>query len=234
MTQDRTITEDEALEDVSTFFYMKEHFEARTAAPAEWRRLEARKLLAHTLDISALMCGPEVLTLAYGTASSDDRKDHLLALADRLHWPAQLFAGIMPNARQDSFEALADECESIARGDAPVLTAKLPGYRKKVRLLVAKFRANRWNAYLDGLGIATVDRHSALADAFGQEWDTMSRWTSDAIATWGAKPINDRLRMDCYHGSEDLRRVGVVGDAHWRSAVTRSGRIFKRQAGYAA
>lgn len=234
MKEDRFVTESEAIEDVSTFFYMKEHFEARITAPAEWRRLEARKLLAHAVDMAALMCGPEVLTLAYGSAASDDRRDHLLALADRLHWPAQLFAGVMPDAREDSFEALADECESIARGDAPVLTAKLPGYRKKVRLLVAKFRASRWDAYLNGLGIATVTRHAVLADAFGQEWDTMSRWTSDAVATWGAKPINDRLRMDRHHGLDDLRRIGVVRDEHWRTAVTRSGRVFKRQAGYAA
>lgn len=226
--------EAEVAEELSTFFWMRDNFDLAVSAPAEWRRGEARSLLAHALNMAAAMCGPEVLTLAYGLTDSESRKDHLLALADRLHWPALLFAGIAPKTHKDSFEALAEECESIARGDKPILTAKLPSYRKQVRLLVAKFRANRWDAYLEGAGIATAERHSALAKAFGQEWDTMSRWPSDAVATWGAKPINDRLKMDRYLGKDHIRRNGVLSQESWLSAVNRSGRIFRQQAGYSA
>lgn len=233
MTQDRIVTESEALEDVSTFFFMKKHFEAQTTAPAEWRRSEARSLLAHALDMAALMCGNEVLTLAYGAAASDDRKDQLLALADRLHWPAQLFAGIMPGAREDSFEALADECENIARGDAPVLMAKLPGYRKDVRLLVAKFQAIRWEAYLVGLGLSASGRQDAISGAFGQSWNTLKHWKDHAAATWGSRIIENRLQRDRDIGIQDLLHLKHIRDEHWFPALMRSGRIYLRQAGYA-
>lgn len=225
------MTESEALEEVSTFFHIKRVFDVSPSAPPHWRENKARELLSHALDIAAHLCGREVMSLAYGSVKSESRRDHLLALADRLHWPALLFEDV-ESASHDGFKALAAECESVALGDAPVILAKLPGYRKKVRLLVAKYQANRWNAYLEGLGIVTPIRHVTLATAFGQEWDTMSRWTSDAANAWGAKLIESDLRMQRHHGFEDLRRLGEIQDDHWLPGVNRSGRIFKKQAGY--
>lgn len=231
---ERGVPEIEALEDVSIFYDMKRSFDGATSAPAEWRHREACNLLGHALDIAASMCGSEVLELAYGEAKSSERKDQLLVLADRLRWPALLFAGIKVGDRNASFEGLGVECESVARGDAPSLLAKLPGYRKNVRLIVAKFQANRLDSYLSGLGISTNDRHEALANAYTQEWDTMSRWSSDAASTWGTASIEEDLRKQRYLGKQHLQRIGEIRDEHWRPAVERAGRVFKRQAGYPA
>lgn len=234
MIPDQNSSEAESLKDVLDFFGMKRSFEKAKTSPPDWRTREARTLLAHALDIVRLMCGPDVLALAYGTPIADDRKSQLLALADRLQWAALLFSDVAPAARDGGFNALAVECESLAHGDAPRLLAKLANYRKKVRLLAAKFRANRWDAYLDGLEIETAARHSALANAFGQGWDTMSRWPKEAAATWGSKPIDERLLLDRHRGAEHLRRFGPFDEAGWRQAIERSGRVFRRQAGYSA
>ncbi len=234
MTSDQKSSETESLKDVLDFFDRKNLFEGAKTAPSEWRIREARTLLAHAIDTARLMCGPEILALAYGDPTAADRKDHLLALADRLHWPALLFSDVASAAGDYGFDALAVECESVAHGDAPRLFAKLPGYRKNVRLLAAKLGANRWDAYLDGRGVETAMRHSALANAFGQEWDTMSRWPKEAAAAWGSKPIEDHLESQRYRGAEHLRRYGPLEERGWLAAISRSGRVFKRQAGYSA
>lgn len=226
--------EKEVLRDVIDLFHLRELLDKSPNAPQEWRADKAREILLHALDIARLMCGREVLSLAYGHASTEARKDHLLVLADRLHWPHILFAELEADAGIGSFNSASRECESVARGDTPELFAKLPGYRKNVRLLVAKYQANRWDAYLEGLGIPTASRHGALAIAFGQEWDTMSRWVRDASGVWGAEPIAHDLKRQRFHGEQDRQRFNDVRPEHWLPAVNRSGRTFKRYAGYPA
>lgn len=190
------------------------------------RQAGAAETLVSALRLARELCGDDVLADAYAaTAETADRATVLRDLAARLHLLGFVFVGVENGPGQ--IDSLINELKAVAGGDAPALLAQIGSRRIRHRVMMSKFDASRWEAYLTGLGIETVERHNAIADSFSMgagSWDTIGRWKHDAAELWGERAVERRLRLDYLDGKNGLRRWTMRPGETWRAALDRAGK----------
>lgn len=191
------------------------------------RIFKARDVLVGVLGLCAEFLGPELLATAYGKVDpSAEREELLHLLATRLHITSTLFWSL-PND-SISLSAVTSEALAVARGDAPLLFARLEGRKVNYRVLRAKFEALKWDKFLDGMGLGPPDRHARIASAFGQEWETIRRrWKKDVIAGLTKVDVPYFLQSAKLEGKTGFRPSSLINPGEtWETALARSGRAF--------
>jgi hypothetical protein len=164
------------------------------------REEQAREILLILLGAAGKLAGPEVLAAAYGTIEPGDRVGTLKAITARAYAVAPLFARLPEDGA--SLYAIAAEAFAIAGGDDPLLFARLPDQRKNpLRLARAKLSALLWDAYLKAMGIAPPERHGSIASSYGQEWDTVERWSKQVRQKLGADFVKYHTNIATIEGA---------------------------------
>lgn len=148
---------------------------------SEDRIERSRALFKFAQEFSVLLCGPRVLTEAYGLAADDDRSTILHALEQRLRLLQPTFASVEGKDR-GSLATAIDEAFAVRAGDAPVLFARLSGKRLvKHREHLGNWDALELEAYAEGLGISLSERRRIICEQFGNmPWDTIAGWKDKA------------------------------------------------------
>lgn len=165
---------------------------------------QAREILAILLGAAGKLVGPEVLAAAYGTTEPGDRASTLKAIAGRAYAVAPLFARLPEDGA--SFYSITAEALAIEQGDDPLLFARLPDLRKNpLRLARAKLSALLWDAYLRAKGISPPERHGAIASSYGQEWDTVERWSKQVRSKLGADFVKYHTSVATIEGAKGER-----------------------------
>jgi hypothetical protein len=190
----------------------------RAGMPARYRQDKARGHMAAVLGFAERLCGCDVVREAYGCAG-DERESALEAFAERADLAAYVFGQL--DRGPGSLNEAAAEARAIAQGDKPVAFAKL-GRRRAVVLLRAKFEALRWDAWLGGIGLSVDQRHSAIADAFGSTWDTISRWRPDVETAWGREALR-QIDLDRADAANGLRMWSMKPGEPWEASLRRAG-----------
>ncbi|MEG3083667.1 hypothetical protein U1707_08435 [Sphingomonas sp. PB2P12] len=168
------------------------------------REEQAREILSILLAVAGKLAGPEVLAAAYGAIEPGDRVSTLRAIVGRARAVAPLFARLPEDGA--SFYAIAAEALAITGGDDPLLFARLPDLRKNpLRLARAKLSALLWDAYLKAMGIAPPERHGAIASSYGQEWDTVERWSKQVRQKLGVKFVKYHTNVATIEGANGQR-----------------------------
>jgi hypothetical protein len=193
----------------------------RPEMPDRYRHDKARGHMAAGLDFARRVCGDGVVREAYGAAVGE-REKALEAFAERADLASFAFGSV--DQGPGSLNEAAAEARAIAQGDKPQAFAKL-GRRRAVVLLRTKFEALRWDAWLTGIGMGVEERHTAIADAFGSTWDTISRWRPDVESAWGRDALQqiDHDRLDASRG---LRMWSMAPNEAWPIALTKSGERY--------
>lgn len=127
-----------------------------------------------------------------------DRSEHLRLLALKLKLAARLMDD--GNAAAPLTGAVA-ELAAINAGDEPRLFASIKAKRSKglgtnaYRLASSQLRALEWDAILDTRGLSPSDRHLQLHQAFGAQWDTMSRWRGPCEKRLGSVTVSRSIEI---------------------------------------
>ncbi len=186
--------------------------------PARHRGDNARSHMAALLDFAARTAGDEILREAYGPVETD-RKSALQAFALRADLASFAFGEL--DCGVGSLNEAAAEARAVSQGDKPKVFEKL-GRRRAIVLLRAKFEALRWDAWLNGLGVGTDERHIAIGEAFGAAWDTISRWREDVEAAWGREAL-EQIEIDRGDAVKGLRMWSMRPGEAWRQSLRRAG-----------
>ncbi|SEQ48271.1 hypothetical protein [Sphingobium sp. YR768] len=186
------------------------------------------------VQFAASLIGRKALRAACGIPPDPNDRDQVLKSIQRqMAIAAQFFNGL-EGADHDLIGQVSQEAFFVRRGDKPRLFAEIGGRSKAVRVAVEKLQALKWDAYLEGIGLSAASRHGAIADAYGQEWDTISRWGAQAIS------LLDGAAMSIKEAKEDgeLVRDAVpdTGDRvlplqptpgdSWRQGLASAGRRY--------
>lgn len=186
--------------------------------PAHIREDKAHRYMASVLEFARQVCGEETVQEAYGSVATD-RAEALQGFAVRAQLASYVFG--RHDVGPGSLNEAAAEARAVAQGDKPQVFAKL-GRRRPIRLLRAKYEALRWDAWLNGLGIGVDARHTAIANAFGAPWDTISRWRPDVEAAWGREAVR-QLEMDRIDATRGLRMRTMRPGEPWETGLLRAG-----------
>lgn len=190
----------------------------RDGMPPRYRQDKARGHMAAVLDFARRVCGDGIAREAYGAAVTG-REKALVAFAERADLASFAFGSI--DRGPGSLNEAAAEARAIAQGDKPQVFAKI-GRRRAIVVLRTKFEAMRWDAWLDGYGLAPGVRHSAIEHAFGATWDTMSEWKADAQKAWGDETLV-QLSLDRADAARGLRMWSMRPNEPWEIGLSRAG-----------
>ena len=185
----------------------------------------SRNLLADALIFVADLLGNDVMSLAYGDATTEDRSTHLGLLAMRTNLVSHLFLR-MPNDAAD-FNAVTREALAVIRGDTPQLFERFPVRKTKYRVHGAKLTALQWDAWLDGQALSPGDRHHQIAEAYGETWDVIDGWKGPIAKLFGERSVYDRLTAERRDGARNLRRLTMLTGETWEDALVRDGLAYR-------
>ncbi len=197
------------------------------------RAEQAREILTILLGAVGKLAGPEVLAAVYGTFDPGDKAGTLKAIARRAFAVAPLFARLPEDGA--SLYAIAAEALAVTEGDDPLLFARLPDQRKNpLRLARAKFSALLWDAYLKAAGVAPPERHGSIASSYGQEWDTVERWSKQVRQKLGADFVKYHTNIATIEGAKGTRfswgdRIAFGSEPPaepWQEHLKESGRAY--------
>ncbi len=197
------------------------------------REEQARDILLVLLGVVGKLAGPEVLAAAYGTVEPGDRVSTLRAIAGRAYAVAPLFAKLPEDGA--SFHAITAEALAIEQGDDPLLFARLPDLRKNpLRVARTKLCALLWDAYLKAKGVSAYERHAAIAFAYGQEWDTVERWSKQVRQKLGVEFVKYHTNVATIEGAKgegfswnDQTPFGTEPQAlPWQEHLRRDGQAY--------
>lgn len=192
----------------------------RTVDPTE-RQRKALVALQEAMFAMHKLLGNELLVAALGTVDASDRAQVLETAARRIHMLSAVFGDLPEDAA--SPVNVVEEAVSIAKGDAPLMFARLDGRKVNDRIIRAKFEALKWEAYLKGFGIRAGERHERIALAFGADWETIRRaWRRDVASTLEPAQVRYLLAVAEVEGRGRVPRWEMKDD-DWASALTIDG-----------
>lgn len=184
-----------------------------------WKR--SFELLHEAADIAAELLGKTVLELALPD-DGDDPKGVRSALSRRLRLTRPLFS--KPPKWSRTFARLLDELERLNGGDEPEIFApepRVPGQSPRPVLIARmRLRALAWNEHLQQLGLSAAERHRAISEAYGSDWEAIRKWRVACQTIFGPAAVLGELR----HG-----RTMFWGDYEkdWLVALRRDGERYR-------
>ncbi len=217
------MTNDELFEELSQLLLAREAILESADTPMFEEK--CRSLLVGAIGLARELCGDTVMKAAAGTLPDDaSRVDVLHLIAARTDLMSYAFASLEED--EAGLHLVHDEIRYIAGGDKPVIFARLPGPKVKIRVHFAKLMALAWNEYLDGLGISSVDRQAEISKAFGHPWDTISRWDAFPVAIEGEEWVRRHLAKYNRRGRDGLPLLEMKQDETWQAGLQRVGKEF--------
>lgn len=191
----------------------------------------ARVLMGQAADLASFFAGSDLIDAALTPSNpAESREATLERIIERLCIASMIFGSNDSGDPASLWEAAA-ELRAICAGDEPQLFAKVAVRKVNYRQGLCRLRALEWDVWLEEIGMAPSDRHSAIASAFGQEWDTISRWEKSMRSVLSDKVVDDRLRHARLAGERGS--AFWVGDAdNWREQVKHDGRAYKSAMGF--
>lgn len=217
------MTNDELFEELSQLLLAREAILESADNPMFEEK--CRSLLVGAIGFARELCGDTVMKAAAGTLpESATRADVLHLMAARTDLVSYAFASLDDD--EAGLNLVHDEIRYIAGGDKPVIFARLPGPKTKIRVYFAKLSALAWSAYLDGLGVPSVDRQAAISTAFGHPWDTISRWDAVPIAMEGEEWVRRYLATYKRRGRDGVALWEMEKGETWEAGLKRAGRTF--------
>jgi hypothetical protein len=215
---------------------LTKHMENRLAAeqtndPIE-KGAKARDAVVGMLGFVQFLLGDDVMRAAYGEIDPTNREEMFRIVALRVHTASMVFARMPDDA--GSLGHIAEDAMAVGQGDAPIFFAR-PARKRSWRVAKAKFIALAWDAYLEALEVPTTARHSAIVSAFGNEWDTISRWIKAARAHLGDQFVDyhlgkarvEGLRRQPYSLSITYHEAKLGAPMTWEALLARDGERFK-------
>lgn len=184
---------------------------------------EARQTVCAVLDMANEACGSDIIDLAYGTTPEGD-VGRLKAIAKRVRLAGSVFG--RNNSGEGSLRQVAQEADDISLGDAPKIFAKISSRRKSIRLLRAKVTALRLDSWLQGVGQQPATRHAAISASFNAEWDTISRWASDAREVFGVS-LDNTLSKDRQLGERERMPLFIRRAGGWERALEEAASAYR-------
>lgn len=188
------------------------------------RQRKALAVIEEAMFVMHKLLGVDLLASALGTVDETDRVSVLRTAAQRLHAMSGLF-GKMPLDAASPFKVV-EEAVSISRGDAPLMFARIDRQKVKHRVLMAKAGALRWDAYLDGLGLAVADRHARIAKAYGTDWLNIEKWKQRELKALDCQTTKYLISVARNEGRQGEPRWESLGDTDWQSALERDGQQY--------
>lgn len=190
------------------------------------RQQKALDVMQEAMFVMNKLLGEDLLTAALGVIDGTDRRLVLETAARRLHALSGVF-GKLPMDAAGPF-AVVQEAMSVARGDAPLMFARLSGQKVNNRVIRAKFEALQWEAYLKGRGMSANERQDLISNAFGSVWETIRRsWRRDISAALEKTTIAYLLGLAEMEGRRGSPRWEMP-DEDWRAALQRDGARCKK------
>lgn len=205
---------------------VKERDEALAAETAAERQQLALGVLETAMFTLHKLLGTDLLTAMLGDLEGADRGVILETAARRIFYLSTIF-GKMPLDAAAPFKVV-EEAMAIARGDAPLMFARLDGQKVNHRIGQAKFGALKWDAYLRGRGLPPGKRHALIAEAYGAPWDTIRRaWKRDVVGLLSQESIAYLLQSAEVEGRLGVPRWEMLGSDDWEATMAADGRRYQ-------
>jgi hypothetical protein len=200
-------------------------------APEDKRDIEARRVLALTMQLAAHVAGDDTIDRIYGALPEDaGRQDQLGAITARMLPLVFLYgAKRMAVKSPGSLASVLEEMEALWHGDEPRLFARLDNAGTKGkptnarRMAKHKLRALQWNAYLEGRGVEAWDRNRELHAAFNSAWPVIAQWRDQVVRDLGPDTVARQI---------DFARSGLSPfdaewtEKEWRARLTEDAAAF--------
>jgi hypothetical protein len=193
---------------------------------------ESRDLVKQVAQLAANICGMAVLRGASLNPVSAERDSWLAAIEERLELAAvMLDFSDVETAQPFSMQSVIAEVHAIRSGDQPQLFARLPGRKRAWRARIGRWRALHLDAFGDGMGIPSAERHRVIADAYSTTWDTIRKWEDQPP---GSTPSQDKIRVTAGEELERSRRQGRSNregwtQLAWEQAVKSAAAIYREE-----
>jgi len=201
------------------------------------RKDEAPTYLRSALRFVAAICGPEMISNAYGELelAEDDAQDGnrgaaLEALSERLWLCFHLFQGVEQPGSGHAIADAANEAYLIANGDKPSLFAPIGGKQgrrgKAYALALNKVRALEWDEYLGAVGTTLQERRDRIVAAYGISLDAFAKWKSEVSRHLGSDAVAYRLQV-AGRLARAGQPLGLLGET-----PESDGAAYRKQLGY--
>lgn len=211
--------------------YLAGRLAVENATDPTEKAAKARDAVVEMLGFVQSFLGDDVIKAAYGEVDPADREEMFRTIALRVHTASMLFARMPDDA--GNLSRVAGEAMAVGQGDTPILFAQ-PARKRAWRVAKAKFRALAWDAYLEGRDVPATARHSAIVSAFGNEWDTISRWIKQARTHLGEQYVDyhiskarvEGMRRQSHSLGVSYRAAKLEPPVTWEEALVRDGKHF--------
>lgn len=202
---------------------------ALTIADDTERQKKAADVLRDSMFIVHKILGPDLLAAACGQVDETDRAALLQAVAQR----SAIFGCVFGTTHGDAASPwrVAEEAIAVARGDAPLLFARIDRHKVNHRIIHAKFEALKWDAYLKGRGMRAGERQELIVQAFGggTSWETIRRaWRRDVQTALESTQITYLMTLALLEGKRGDPRWEQMGNPDWEGALKHDGKHYLR------
>jgi len=180
------------------------------------------------IDAMRYAAGPEICGIALPPIQlGQGRKQQLDSLANSTSLLSSLGAIPADSLALNPISSIAGDLHAIAKGDAPYFLRQIDGPKRKYRAASAKLQALCWDAFLRSAGYSESSRHAAISEAYGTEWDTISRWPSTVRKVLGKDLVDKHIRVSSRQGAK-MGDAWRQDESRWRKELCSDGSSLKQ------